>query len=226
MCGTNTDCGCGCPRQRRAVVSGTVDNADAGFSASRVNARVEALARSLDTANVRDAGWQSWLDSWRSRWRSMSGPQVTAAAESLAQYAQRLGDMAHVGRRQVVQGVDGPTVSVGQIPAEVKAVDDAISGVINAIAPALPYGQVIKAAHDARRGLMYGEQPTATGAPQGQKVMDAQALSRGLRRGDMQARSQVSALRAATDPTSRKRLAMVDVARRDDDARIERRYRS
>lgn len=69
---------------------------------------------------------------------------------------------------------------------------------------------------------MYGEQAGGT-----QKVLSAQALARGIRRGDASARSQVDALRAraATDTEARKTLSLVSVARRDDSARIESRYR-
>lgn len=227
MCGTNGDCGCGCPRQRRGFqVSGVVVGADGGFSPARVNEKVERLASTLDSAGVHNQGWSAWLSNWRARWRSMSGAEVTSAVESLAQYAERLAGAAHDTRRTMVQGV----AQVGAIPSEVKAVDDAISGVISAIAPALPYGNIIKAAHDTRRRAMYGDEPTAKGGaqPQGtdrQKVMDAQALSRGMRRGDPTAQGEVMRLRGATDGASRKRLAMVSVARRDDDARIERTYR-
>lgn len=209
MCGSDCDCA---PCQR-ARVGEVVTGADAGLDVRRLNNRVHNLAHALKRAGVSDPAFDTWHRAWDKGRQSMTGPQLTQAAEQLAVFLQTLGERAHV---QVAGS------SVGAIPREVRQVDDAISSVVEMIAPVLPYGQAIQTAHNMRRRLMYGD--TATGST---KLLSAQAMARGLRRGDPQARAQVEGLRAraATDSEARKTLSLVSVAKRDDSARIESRYR-
>lgn len=213
MCGSNCDCA-PCQRSR---VGEIVTGADAGLDVRKLNNRVHNLYHALKRAGVNDPAFNAWHAAWdKGRW-SMTGPQLTQAAEQLAVFMQTLGERAHAG----VTRVAGASVGAFEIPREVKQVDDAISSVVDVIAPVLPYGQAIQAAHRMRRGLMYGE--GASGSP---KLLSAQAIARGLRRGDPQARAQAESLRsrASTDPEARKTLSLVTVARRDDSARIESRY--
>lgn len=212
MCGSDCDCA-PCQRSR---VGEIVTGADAGLDVRKLNNRVHNLYHALKRAGVNDPAFSAWHAAWDKGRFTMTGPELTQAAEQLAVFMQTLGERAHAG----VTRVAGASVGAFEIPREVKQVDDAISSVVDVIAPVLPYGQAIQAAHRMRRGLMYGE------SAGGQKLLSAQAIARGLRRGDPQARAQVDSLRAraSSDAEARKTLSLVTVARRDDSARIESRY--
>lgn len=122
----------------------------------------------------------------------------------------------------------------GDLPPELRAVDDVVSTVWNVARPFVPYGAEIDKLHQARRGLMYGPEarPAARkgNAPQGSPVVrDAQSLVRRAAKGDKSAAGELATLKeraAAGDSSARRRWAVIRASMISDDARIERLYRA
>ena len=120
----------------------------------------------------------------------------------------------------------------GDLPPEVRAVDDVVSAVWNVARPFVPYGSEIDKLHQARRGLMYGADRSSTSSPSSPSspaVREAQAVVRRAAKGDKGAAAQLAGLKAAAaagDPSARRRWALARAAMVSDDARIERLYRA
>lgn len=215
----------GCAGQR--VGEGVTHSQQVGLTRGELSARVKRLADVLSRHGINDPSWSAWLRAFK----ASKSTDLTNAAEELARYAERLGG-AMSGRVQV----SGAGL-VRDVPPEVRQVEDALSGVINAIAPALPYGNVIKGAHDARRSIMYGDTPSkgqsqarqGPSAPLTAKVVSAQATTRAARRGDPTARQRIADTRARAsrgDSEAIKQARILSAARADDSKRIDMLYRA
>lgn len=105
------------------------------------------------------------------------------------------------------------------IPSEVRAVDDALSGVWTAIKPIVPYGEAIDTLHRTRRGLMYGSE-----AADPALVRQAQDTTRRARKGESAAMAEVRQLKEAArgDEAARRRWHVYVSVMRDDSKRIDR----
>lgn len=123
----------------------------------------------------------------------------------------------------------------GELPAEVRAVDDVVSSIWSAARPFVPYGDVIDTAHRARREAMYGPEATArrpsrpsrtdSGGAPSPAVRELQRLTRSAARGDRAARRELGALKSAAgrgDADARRRWAAAVAVMTDDDRRVDR----
>lgn len=214
-------------KNNQRVGAGLVRGAQVGLTREDLAARVERLAGAIKRAGIDDPSWSAWLAAFRNN----ATADITSAAEALARYAERLGG-AMSGRVQV-SGVGAGLVR--DVPPEVMQVENALDGVLGAIAPVLPYGAAIKSAHDARRQIMYGSTPSKgqparqQSAPLAAKVTAAQATTRAARRGDPVARQRVESVKARAssgDASAVKEHRTLTAVRRDDSKRIDAAYRA
>lgn len=136
--------------------------------------------------------------------------------------------------------VGGRGVASGA-PRELRQVDDALSSVWSAVRDFVPYGNVIDQAHQARRRIMYGdERPAASPAARaprprapasGGGVAAVRAIQRTVRmaaKGDAGASSALASWKraASSSPAMRRKWAAAVAVMRDDDRRIDARFRA
>lgn len=134
---------------------------------------------------------------------------------------------------------DGASM-IGFDVRDLRAADDAFSAVWDTVKGVVPYGNLIDAAHQARRQAMYGPEaggqapqtppgmpalPTSQGgaASVDQLIREMQGLSRRKRKGDPAAASAVRAMKlaAVTDGAARRRWAAYVAVTREDQRMID-----